>query len=40
MEVGEVCKRYDLYAGENIQELDVLNRSISALKFMLFGRES
>lgn len=38
VEIGEICKRYDLYAGEGVQELDVLNRSVTALKFMLFGR--
>lgn len=38
VEIGEICKRYDLYAGEDVQELDVLSRSVTALKFMLFGR--
>jgi D-alanyl-D-alanine carboxypeptidase (penicillin-binding protein 5/6) len=40
VECGNLKYSYELHAGEDVQELDVFNRAMAALKFMIFGRSA
>lgn len=40
IECGNLQQSHKLYATEDVQELDVFNRALAALKFMVFGRST